>query len=173
MEKSKYMKFKAILAMDEKYGIGKDNMLPWHSPEDLKWFKKNTLNDIVVMGYNTWESIGCKPLPDRINVVITSRKEVEGDCDVIISGNVQYVMEHLIKVGNMAGKDTIWFIGGSKLFSQFMPFCDEIYVTYMHKDYGCNIFLDKKLLEPFSKHIYMKRLDNLTFAVMGKPLQNS
>mgnify|MGYP003323142260 CR=1 FL=1 len=66
---------KAILACDEDWGIGKDGNLPWpHNPEDLKWFKKNTLNQVVVMGSKTWnDPFMPTPLKHRENILITSK----------------------------------------------------------------------------------------------------
>ena len=66
---------KAILACDEEWGIGKDGDLPWpHNSADLKWFKDNTVNGIVVMGKSTWDSLPRKPLPKRKNIVVTRTK---------------------------------------------------------------------------------------------------
>ncbi|HBH68004.1 MAG TPA: dihydrofolate reductase, partial [Erwinia persicina] len=61
----------AALAADRV--IGMENAMPWHLPADLAWFKKHTLNKPVVMGRRTWESIG-RPLPGRLNIVISSQK---------------------------------------------------------------------------------------------------
>ena len=66
---------KAILAHDAKYGIGKDNDLPWPKNEaDMKWFKAMTLNHTVVMGRKTWDSLPFKPLPNRHNIIVTSNE---------------------------------------------------------------------------------------------------
>ena len=68
--------FKAIVAMSLNRAIGKDNKLPWHLPEDLKWFKKLTTGNVIIMGRKTWESIG-KPLPNRESIVVT-RSSIPG-----------------------------------------------------------------------------------------------
>src|ERR1041384_5288384 len=62
--------FKAIVAMSLNRVIGKDNKLPWHLPEDLRWFKKLTMGNVIIMGRKTWDSIG-KPLPNRESIVLT------------------------------------------------------------------------------------------------------
>src|SRR3954451_19546000 len=62
--------FKAIAAMSENRVIGAGNKIPWHLPEDFKWFKKMTTGQVVIMGRKTFESLG-KPLPNRINIVLT------------------------------------------------------------------------------------------------------
>ena len=69
-------KFKAIVAMSLNRAIGKDNRLPWHLPEDLRWFKKLTTGNVIIMGRKTWDSIG-KPLPNRESIVVT-RSEIPG-----------------------------------------------------------------------------------------------
>ena len=69
-------KFKAIVAMSLNRAIGKDNKLPWRIPEDLRWFKKLTTGNVIIMGRRTWESIG-KPLPNRESIVVT-RSEIPG-----------------------------------------------------------------------------------------------
>src|SRR5688572_2445495 len=63
-------KFKAIVAMSLNRVIGKDNKLPWHLPEDLRWFKKLTTGNVIIMGRKTWDSIGT-PLPNRESIVVT------------------------------------------------------------------------------------------------------
>lgn len=67
------MSIYAILAISDNHVIGKNNKLPWHLPNDLRWFKMNTFNKTIVMGYNTWCSLRKKPLKDRQNIVMTSK----------------------------------------------------------------------------------------------------
>ena len=72
------MNFKIIVAATRNFGIGYKNKLPWHIPEDLKHFSKTTIgngNNAIIMGRNTWESIGSKPLPKRHNVIVSTKLE--------------------------------------------------------------------------------------------------
>ena len=69
-------KFEIIIALNEKNGIGLNNQIPWKCPEDLKFFKEMTNNNIVIMGRKTWESLPNKPLKNRINIVL-SRNKIE------------------------------------------------------------------------------------------------
>ena len=72
------MNFKIIVAATKKFGIGFKNKLPWRVPEDLKHFSKTTIgkgNNAIIMGRNTWESIGSKPLPKRHNIIVSSTIE--------------------------------------------------------------------------------------------------
>ena len=73
------MKTKLIAAIDLHYGIGKNGTILYKIPEDLKLFKNLIAGNIVLMGRKTFESIGCKSLPDRINIIISSTKDYEND----------------------------------------------------------------------------------------------
>ena len=102
--------------------IGKDGDLVFKISDDLKRFKKLTTNSVIVMGRKTWESIGSKPLPNRINVVVT-RSIIDGvtcidDPDVVLS--------------LFPDKD-IWIIGGQKIFEHFITSCDRLEITEVDK----------------------------------------
>jgi len=162
--KENKMQFNAILAHDLYYGIGKDGSLPWpHNKEDMKWFREWTTGHVVVMGSNTWKSIGNKPLKNRINVVLTKdRNSIVGDPDLILSGNPDEVVEILKeKYGNLK----IWFIGGGEIYKQFLKYCDKIYVTKFNAVYGCDVFAN--LGETFSnfKLVSSDIKEELTFSI--------
>jgi len=80
------MKFHLIWAQDENGAIGKNGDLPWHIPEDLKNFKKLTLNKPIIMGRKTWDSLKFKPLPKRRNIVLSSQKEIK-DAEIFNNKN--------------------------------------------------------------------------------------
>ncbi|HSK71207.1 MAG TPA: dihydrofolate reductase, partial [Pyrinomonadaceae bacterium] len=71
-----FMSIIGIVAIAQNYAIGRGGKLPWHYSADLKFFKETTLNNAVVMGFNTWKSIG-KPLPKRLNIVLSRSAEIE------------------------------------------------------------------------------------------------
>src|SRR6056300_500811 len=100
---------RAILACDDNWGIGKDGGLPWpHNPADLKWFKQCTDGGVVVMGRKTWESLPRKPLPNRENVVITRRDDIEAD--VVVD------MDSALKIlPQMNFTNDVWIIGGAQI----------------------------------------------------------
>ena len=109
-----------IVAIDMNNVIGNKNKLPWHIPEDLKYFKKITEGKTVVMGRKTYESIG-KPLPNRENVILTRDKDYEVDgCKVILSKDE---LEH-------EGKD-VFIIGGSEIFKLFLGDIEKLYITHI------------------------------------------
>lgn len=152
---------KAIMAHDINYGIGINNQLPWKCPEDLKYFKQVTSGHIIVMGTNTWKSLGCKPLPNRVNVVLTTHYDVDihGTADIVImdntvhtSANNKIVFEHSGHVIDTVvrsvdaiyeehGKD-IWIIGGAEIYKQFLPHVEELHCSLVAGEYECDTFLN-------------------------------
>lgn len=120
--------------------IGKDNDLPWpRIKEDMKYFRKTTTGHIVIMGRKTYESIG-KPLPKRINMVITRQENLELDgCWVLHSLQEAVAMaEHFT---NRTGIDEeVFIIGGSSLYKEAAPQADRIYLTHIKGDYVGDTF---------------------------------
>lgn len=122
-----------IWAQDENGLIGQNNSLPWHLPEDLKFFKRTTLGYPIVMGRKTFESFG-RPLPGRENIILTRDPSygMEG-CTV-----VQSVEEVLDK-----GKEKdLFVIGGAAVFKQFLAYADRLYVTYIHHAFEGDTHVD-------------------------------
>lgn len=121
----------AIVAVDENWGIGFNGELLEKIPEDMKHFKELTTNNIVVMGRKTWDSLPIKPLPNRLNMVISrSPKEVLGDLSIRIDLN-----EAKIRLA-MADSNESWFIiGGGQIYKELLPFCDRVYVTKIFKSH--------------------------------------
>jgi dihydrofolate reductase len=118
----------AIVAYANHYVIGKDNDIPWYLPEDLKWFKKNTLNHTVIMGRKCFESIG-RPLPKRNNIIITR--------DMFYLSNGCYIAHGIAEALEMAeemGETEAFIIGGGEIYRQSIDFYDKIYLTKVHAD---------------------------------------
>ena len=80
-----------IVAIGRNFAIGKEGKLPWHYSADLKFFKRTTTGNAIVMGYNTWESIG-KPLPERLNVVLSRSRKIEADLNLIQLKSIEEVI---------------------------------------------------------------------------------
>lgn len=153
----------AILACDINNGIGYQNDLPWsRHKEDMKWFRENTTGGIVIMGRKTWESIGSKPLKDRYNVVLTS--EIKLGSDKVIFINDINVLFDRIKEMNV----TAWVIGGQRIYEQFLPQCDKLYLTKFKQEYKCDKFISKELLKPFQKLDYSRNEEDCSFTIWSK-----
>lgn len=135
---------RAILAHDAHWGIGKDGDLPWpKNSDDLKWFKECTNGGVVVMGRKTWESLPQKPLPNRENVVITRRGDIEADVVVDMKSALKILPQ-------MNFSKDVWIIGGANILTQLLPYCDELCLNNVGGDYECDTFLPKqKIVELF------------------------
>jgi dihydrofolate reductase len=126
------MKLIAIVAMSSNRVIGRDGKLPWHYPEDLKFFKKTTLGHPILMGRATFDSIG-KALPGRQNIVLSRTMQLREDLTVIRD------IEGLTTV--CPADATVFVIGGAQLFTDLLPRCDALYLTYITPEYEGDVFL--------------------------------
>ena len=115
------MHISLIAAMDKEQLIGAHNSLPWRLPADMQWFRKQTMGKPIVMGRNTFASIG-KALPGRKNIVLSRNRalDLEG-CSVIHS------LDDLEKAA--AGADEVMIIGGSEVYGLALPLADHLYLT--------------------------------------------
>jgi dihydrofolate reductase len=118
--------FKAIAAMSLNRVIGAGNRIPWHLPEDFKWFKRMTTGQVIVMGRKTFESIG-KPLPNRTTVVLTrSPTPIPG---VRMISNLRGLDP---ADPALAGRE-IFICGGAQLYQQALPLCSDLYLTLVQR----------------------------------------
>ena len=116
---SKSRQIIAIVAMNQDRVIGKDGDLPWHYSEDLKRFKRKTMNATIIMGRKTWQSIGSKPLPGRRNIVISRNPVADVECYTSVQTAIDRV-----------DNDT-WIIGGGQIYDCALAFCDAVDVTWV------------------------------------------
>jgi len=121
-----------IVALSQNRVIGKDNQLPWHLPEDLKFFKRTTLGQPVLMGRKTYESIG-KPLPGRLNIVI-SRTHQWSAPDLKTYGSVKDAL------AGLEGYERIMIIGGAQIFEQCLALASVLYLTEVQARVEGNVF---------------------------------
>lgn len=113
-----------IVAVAANNAIGKGNDMPWHISEDLKYFKRVTSGHTVIMGSNTFASIGSKPLPKRRNIVV-SRRMQEGLCE-----GVEYFNSLPAAIESaQAGDDEPFIMGGGMLYTAALPLADKLYIT--------------------------------------------
>ena len=114
----------AIVAVDENFGIGFNGDLLEHIPEDLKRFKQLTTNKTIIMGRKTWESLPNKPLPDRLNIVVTSKERSFEEMTVFTSFEEVYS-----RATHIMPEDEWFIIGGGSIYKEFLPICDKVYLT--------------------------------------------
>lgn len=115
-----------IVAASENGAIGKDNQLLWRLPEDLKRFKRLTLNHTMIMGRKTFESIG-KPLPGRTSIVITRQQDFQPERVIVVNSLAQAIEE-----AKNRGDNETFIIGGGEIYTQAMSLTDRIYLTKVH-----------------------------------------
>lgn len=131
------LKIYLIAAVCNGNGIGNRGTIPWHVPEDLRHFRMTTSGHTVVMGRKTYESIG-KPLPNRQNIVITSRNNGAGlreGTDVML----RFVASPEDMLVDFDGDDrSVFIIGGQQVYKYFLPYADGVYLTRIHKEYECD-----------------------------------
>ena len=126
-----------VVAVERNQGIGFNNFMPWpHLKEDLNWFKKLTLNQVVIMGSSTWLSLG-RPLPNRINVVL-SKANYYAEADYIFTN-----IDTAIEFCQTEYKDKeIFIMGGQSIYDQCMPIIGKFYVTEIDQNYTCDKFFN-------------------------------
>ena len=111
-----------IAAMAHDCVIGIENSLPWKLPADMKWFRQHTLGKPVIMGRKTYESFGARPLPDRLNIVVTRDPSYDaGEATVATS-----IDDAIKKAGEV---DEVMIIGGASFYQQTLPMADRLYLT--------------------------------------------
>jgi len=153
-----------IIAIARNYAIGKDGKLPWRYPADLKFFKQTTLGHAVVMGFHTWASIG-KPLPNRLNIVLSRNSNVENQPNVMVMRST----EEVLALANYLKCD-LFIIGGAETYKNFagaiekwifteIPDAVEDADTFMPEDFtsGFNLVETKVLENDLRVKIYSKK----------------
>lgn len=141
------MSVSMIAAVGKNLELGKNNDLIWHFKEDMKFFKDTTMGHTVVMGRKTFESLP-KALPGRKNIVISSNAEYQAQGATVVTS-----VEEAIQI---AANEEIFVIGGGKIYAEFLPYADKLYLTEI--DAECE---DADTYFPqFNKSEYIKEIIN-------------
>ena len=129
----------AIVCVDNNWGIGYNGNLLAHIPEDMNFFKEKTTNNVVIMGRKTYESLPFKPLPNRINIVVTSN--ITSPCEVCeidenetIFMTIDFAKLYLSTL-HQDSKVDYYVIGGGQLYKELLPYCDNAYITKVNYEY--------------------------------------
>jgi dihydrofolate reductase len=167
-----------IVATSTDYGIGYDNNIPWNIPEELNNFKKitsetqdNTKKNCIIMGRNTWTSLPKKPLPNRINIVVTSNligSVGNNNSSVIIINNIVDAIKYAKKREDI---ETIFIIGGELVYNEMinnhLALINKVYISIINdKYYKCNKYInmeriyeyfhiDKENIHIMERYIFM------------------
>lgn len=124
-----------VVAIDATNGIGINNQLPWHLPEDLAHFKRTTSGHPIIMGRKTFDSIG-RPLPNRRNIVITRNPDWQHDGVEAVTSIA--AAKALVDVNN--NNAPAFVIGGGQIFADTLAEADRLIVTHIDKTFDCDAF---------------------------------
>lgn len=143
-----------IVAVAQNFAIGKNGKLPWHYAADLKFFKETTTNHAIVMGFNTWISIG-KALPKRLNIVLSRSNSIENQLSVLLLRSVEEVLA-LSKYLN----GDLFIIGGAETYKNFAVAIEKWIVTEIPVTVeDADAFMPKEFLDDFEL-LETKELEN-------------
>ena len=113
-----------IVAVSENLAIGRAGDIPWHIGDDLRYFKRITSGNTLIMGRRTWESIGCRPLKNRRNIVVSRTLAAQEGMEVATS------LEAALQMAAAAAE--VFIMGGGQLYREAMPLAERLYVTHVH-----------------------------------------
>lgn len=160
---------KLIVAVDEKWGIGRKNGLLFSLPQDMKFFRQTTLNKVVCMGYNTLLSFpNSKPLKNRVNIVLAPNGIERDDCIVC------HTLEEMFAEIKKYDTENVFVIGGGMFYRTMYPYCDEAYITKVLADGNAEIFFDNlDNLENWSYEIISETFEHENFKFYFTLYKNS
>ncbi|WP_433901223.1 dihydrofolate reductase [Sphingobacterium puteale] len=121
-----------IVAASENNAIGINNQMPWHLPNDFKYFKRSTIEHSVLMGRKTFEAIG-KALPDRRNIVITRNANFQGE-DIDVANSIQEALLYC------RDEREVFIIGGANIYLQALPLANKVLLTRVHTTIQADAF---------------------------------
>ena len=154
---------KIIAAVNNLNFIGKNNKLIFTDKIDMQHFKNTTTGSIVVMGYNTFLSLNSKPLPNRLNIVLTNKDLYNLSTNqLIFTNSIDFVLD-------LAIENDVWIIGGGEIYKQFIDYCQELVLTEVDENTVGDVLFPQfnksdytyTLLEKYDKFkigVYSKRL---------------
>jgi dihydrofolate reductase len=162
MEKPRISIISAIARKDR--AIGKDNRLLWAIPEDMRHFRALTTGHTVIMGENTFKSIG-RPLPNRTNIILSLNEHFDQEGCLIVRS-----IEEALDMAKRCEAEEIFIIGGASIYKQFIPFVDRLYLTLVEGEYEADTFFPE--YGEFSRVISEEKVDNgkhtFAFVVLEK-----
>ena len=133
-----------IVAYDKNQLIGNGYKMPWNIPEDMAHFKNMTMGNVVIMGRKTYEGIG-KPLPNRINIIISATKNFNGE-------NL-FTAKTFKEAINMFSEKEIFIAGGKSIYEQALPYCQNLFITEIEGEFEGNTYFPQ-----FDGNLYKKEI---------------
>lgn len=139
-----------ISALAENRVIGNKNALPWHMPADFKYFKDATLGKTIVLGLNTFKSIGEKPLPGRKHIILNNDPNYIVPEGCFVAHSIEEVLE-MIKEDK-----EVMICGGASVYKQFLPLAERLYLTYIHQNFEGDTYFPEVNMQEWEE---VKRTD--------------
>ena len=143
------MSLALIAALTDSRVIGKDGGLPWKLSEDLKRFKRLTTGHTVLMGRKTWESLPKKPLPDRLNLILSRNTDLKAEGAQVVG---------TLEEAERLAKGTLFVIGGEAVFAAALPRADALYLTHIHHEFAGDVMFpdyDRRAFELKSREAFV------------------
>ncbi len=158
------MKKILIAAVSKNNVIGKAGKVPWHSKEELQYFKNITMGSPVLMGRKTWESVG-KPLPGRLNIVVTNNKDYTSYFKEVV---IFYSLQQALNYCATSSFDKVYIIGGGQIYEQSINHADELMISEMNFESEGDTYFPEtdlsdwqlesdELFTDFTVHHYIRR----------------
>lgn len=151
----------AIVAMTKDRVIGINNSLPWQNKEDLQHFKETTLNNAIVMGRKTFESLKL-PLPNRTNIVVSNNKDYKVPSGVVLESSLKKIIQDY-----RDNNKNLFVIGGANIYEQCLPYCDKLIISIIPGEYKGDVyfpnfeedfeFSHKEQKETFEVYHYLRK----------------
>jgi dihydrofolate reductase len=163
----------AIVAIDNNYGIAKNGKIPWKSITDMLFFKKKTINNIVIMGYKTLLSLPKgKPLVDRLNIVLThNTKKYDNEKydnllfvdETTLLDFIHYPNKYILLDNHKYLKNNykIYIIGGQQIYNLLYKYCSTFWITKIKANYECDLIFSKEILNNFNTSVLEYENDEL------------
>ncbi|MBU2540101.1 dihydrofolate reductase [Patescibacteria group bacterium] len=140
-----------ISAVAENRVIGNKNSLPWHLPDDFKYFKETTLNKPIVMGLNTFKSIGEKPLPSRKNIILNNDLSYVPPEGCFVAHSIEELLD-MVK-----NENEVMICGGALVYKQLLPLANRLYLTFIHHSFEGDTYFPEFDIKEWRE---VKRTDN-------------
>lgn len=149
------MKLSLIVAAAKNGVIGRDNQMPWHLPEDLKYFKRVTMGKPVVMGRKTYESIG-RPLPGRLNIVVSRQQgwlpaDELGQKAVLVVTELDAGIAAAKEAARASSVDEVMVIGGAQIYTACADIADRVYLTEVAAELDGDAFFSLELVRDWQE----------------------
>ena len=152
----KVQRITLLACVDNGRGIGKDNKLLYKLNIDMAMFRLLTINNVVLMGAKTFESLGCKALPNRLNVIITRSKakyaQYEKPNEVLLYDDLKQALLTL-------SSEHVYVIGGASIYEQLLPYADELVITHVNDVTLADTFFPNVNMNDWHRNLILRTAD--------------